>query len=694
MENQNNIDLNCALARCRQSAQSGYEAATAQLGEIERTLRSAQEETEQSEKLLNGKSAYLADLNKQLSHQIKDICKAFDELSDQPREQLRKLHSNLSNFNITLFGRTMAGKSTLMEVFTHGDGKTIGNGAQRKTRDIRSYEWNGLRITDVPGIGAFNGQKDEDKAFDAAKSADMILFLMTDDGVQSQEAECFRSILELGKPVLCIMNVKASVDINEDVRYITEDIDEAFQITRLEEIRHQFVDFGKLAGQDWNAIPFVYTHLLSAFLAQQTKDPQKAKVLTAASRIENLKNAITQCVVTRGEYYRCKTFIEAVAAPIGSATDLLFEQSCLNELQGEMINDKKKELDKWIERFEKSAYDCIDSDVNDLKSQMYSDASDFAARHLGSKEINSKWREYVKALKLNDRGKALIGELSEQAEGEIRELTRSMKIELEFAVKYSADMTLKPHRILDARKVFDWGLIAASGVLLVAAILFPAAAPVLFLASVGIGLFKEFFGGYVPDKAKLERGAREKVEDQLKENINSICQSYRDSLEKNLRDIFDKLNLLNADLGSVCEVVSELSCTQSSLAGHLIGSLKSLHRSQIRKALELLGCPALSMRIHDAAIIPGFECAIVLAQHTVFPERERQMLCDLLGERIYFLPYTEDKTELLNRILGEDNYIIKNNNGKESAVLKNSDDPVLINKAKLAQQLCGIIITR
>lgn len=129
MDNQNNIDLNIALARCRQSAQSGYEAATAQLEEIERTLRSAQEETEQSEKLLNGKSAYLADLNNQLSKQIKEISKAFDELSDQPREQLKKLHSNLSNFNITLFGRTMAGKSTLMEVLTHGDGKAIGNGA-------------------------------------------------------------------------------------------------------------------------------------------------------------------------------------------------------------------------------------------------------------------------------------------------------------------------------------------------------------------------------------------------------------------------------------------------------------------------------------------------------------------------------------------------------------------------------------
>ncbi len=694
MENRNDYDLNSALARCRQSAQNGYEIASAQLGIIERTLRSAREETERSVTLLNGKSVYLADLNRLLSRQIKDICKAFDELSVQPREQLKKLHGNLSSFNITLFGRTMAGKSTLMEVLTHGDGKAIGNGAQRKTRDIRSYEWNGLRITDVPGIGAFNGQKDEDIAFEAAKNADMILFLMTDDGVQSQEAECFRSILELGKPVLCIMNVKASVDISEDVRYITEDIDEAFQIPRLEEIRSQFVGFGSLAGQDWRAVPFVYTHLRSAFLAQQTKDPQKAAVLNAASRIRNLKNAIAQRVATHGEFYRVKTFIDAVAAPIGSAVDLLLEQSCLNELQGDMIKDKKKALHKWIERFEKSAYDRVVSDAEELKSKMYSDASDFAARNISSKEINAKWDKYLKELKLNERGKELMNELSQQAEGEIRELTRSMKKELEFAVTYSADMTLKSRRILDIRKLFDWSMVTAGGVLIIAALIFPAAAPILIIASVGVGLVKEFFGSYLPDKTKLERGAREKIEVQLRENINSVCQKYRASLEKSLREILDKLNLLESDLDSVCEVVAELSSTQSSLAGQLSGSLRELHRSLLCRALDLLGCPELSMRIHDAAMISGFECAVVLAPYTVFPNRERQELCNLLGEGISFLPYTEDKTELLRMILGSGSCTLKKRGEKITAVLKNRDDPVSINKAKLAQQLSGITITR
>ena len=79
---------------------------------------------------------------------------------------------------IALVGKNGAGKSTLMEILTEGDGSSIGKGAQRTTRDIRKYTWNGLEITDVPGIGAFEGEDDEQLAFESAKTADLILFLI------------------------------------------------------------------------------------------------------------------------------------------------------------------------------------------------------------------------------------------------------------------------------------------------------------------------------------------------------------------------------------------------------------------------------------------------------------------------------------------------------------------------------------
>ena len=267
--------------------------------------------------------------------------------------------------------------------------------------------------------------------------------------------------------------------------------------------------------------------------------------------------------------------------------------------------------------------------------------------------------------------------------------------ELEFAVTYSTDVTLKSRRILDVRQTFDWSMIAIGGGLTIAALIFTPAAPILLLAALGIGIFKEFLGGFLPEKSKIEAGAKAKIEEQLRRHINEICASYRASLEKSLRELLDKLNLLIDDLSGVSEVVAGLASTQNTLAWRLGGTLKKLHRQILQEALDLLGSPALSMRIHDAAMVPGAECAIVLAPNVTFPEDKRQALSDLLGARVLFYIYTEDRIELLRKMLGTDAFTIREGvGGVTTAVLKESDNPYFINRAKLAQQLCEILITK
>ena len=46
-----------------------------------------------------------------------------------------------------------------------------------------------MKITDVPGIASFDGREDDRLALEAAKAADLILFLISDDGVQQEEAK-------------------------------------------------------------------------------------------------------------------------------------------------------------------------------------------------------------------------------------------------------------------------------------------------------------------------------------------------------------------------------------------------------------------------------------------------------------------------------------------------------------------------
>ena len=143
------------------------------------------------------------------------------------------------------------------------------------------------------------------------------------------------------------------------------------------------------------------------------------------------------------------------------------------------------------------------------------------------------------------------------------------------------------------------------------------------------------------------------------------------------------------------EVVAGLASTQNTLAWRLGGTLKKLHRQLLQEALDLLGSPALSMRIHDAAMVPGAECAIVLAPNVTFPADKRQSLSDLLGARVLFYIYTDDRIELLRKMLGTDAFTVREGvGGVTTAVLKESDNPYFINRAKLAQQLCEILITK
>ena len=65
---------------------------------------------------------------------------AVDNMAAAHQTALRETESNrqrMGSFNITLFDRTMSGKSTLMEILTNGEGKSIGKGAQRTTQDGR-----------------------------------------------------------------------------------------------------------------------------------------------------------------------------------------------------------------------------------------------------------------------------------------------------------------------------------------------------------------------------------------------------------------------------------------------------------------------------------------------------------------------------------------------------------------------------
>jgi predicted GTPase len=117
----------------------------------------------------------------------------------------------LSTFNLVLFGRTGAGKSSLIEALSSGDGEPISQGESDWTTDVREVHWRGSRLIDTPGIGGWGRTTSrtvlEARAEDAVADADVVILCFD---TQSQQAGEFSKIAEwvswYGKPVVAVLN--------------------------------------------------------------------------------------------------------------------------------------------------------------------------------------------------------------------------------------------------------------------------------------------------------------------------------------------------------------------------------------------------------------------------------------------------------------------------------------------------------
>ena len=120
------MNLEETLQQCSQYAEEGYRLAIRQYNEISNALDDEARKLESAEHAQNRmyriKNAELLDRQKQDLKRLTDYIKKI-------RDDIEILHERQKDFTVIVYGRTMAGKSTLMEILTHGNGDSIGRGA-------------------------------------------------------------------------------------------------------------------------------------------------------------------------------------------------------------------------------------------------------------------------------------------------------------------------------------------------------------------------------------------------------------------------------------------------------------------------------------------------------------------------------------------------------------------------------------
>ncbi len=642
-------DLSDALIECKAFAKRGHVLANDAVSLLNRVVRTISEKLQDEINNLEISNFNDNSTTGSLVSQLSSIRSNFEILPQRLMEDIDAISK--TSFSITLFGRTMAGKSTIMEILTHGRGDSIGKGAQRTTRDVRTYTYRDLQITDVPGIAAFEGEEDEDVAFDAAKKSDLILFLITDDAPQACEAECLNKILGLGKPVICLINIKADINNSTSLKMFRRDVQKKFDNERLDTIKQQFFDFGTQYGQDWRTIRFAYVHLKSAFLSQQSDFKESSDELYNLSRFNYVENLIVSEICKNGSFYKLKAFSDIVVVPVVDALETLFSQSAQNSEQGSILVGKRKKLKKWTDDFESDGKSRIETLLSSITSELKREIATFAEDNYDNSNASSEWNKILKTRNVEQRTSELLKQLGKECEEELREISREINSEIKFSHTVFSDSSINMHMLVVGKRIWNWATTLVSGGLMIAGLFLTG--PIGWIG-LGVGLFGWLGSFLFSDREKKIRNARQKLEKKLSDHIDKMIVGLRKKMLDVLYNELLKKQLypMNSTIDDVVSSIFTLSKTQQEFAVALNSKLQEINMAVIKEALAYLGFTGLEWHIASTARIPGYAMMIVLEDGKYFPDDASKALFYLLKEKVWFVFKKENVKSMLSQAIG------------------------------------------
>lgn len=491
-----NSDIEKALHECQAYAQKGYDIANNTWTNIHQALLAEERKVKKVDKQ-QGRIFRLAD--EELIKKKKQGLASFMEMDKELKQDLSYLQKQQKEFSVLVFGRTMVGKSTLMEIMTHGSGASIGNGSQRTTLDVRDYHWKGMKITDVPGIASFDGREDDRLALEAAKGADLILFLISDDGVQQEEAKNLAELRRLGKSVLGIINVKQG--ITEQVRSLDMKRlrNKMAERERIETICNQFRQFAGNFQQDWSDLTFVPVHLKAAYLGQD-KNPE----LWEVSNFTAVEDYILSKVKRDGCFLRIKTFLDRVIIPLQGRMEMLYENSSSSLTEAFEYQKKCQELTEWKKAFKADSQRKKANLRKRLQRKLARGIRDFAEDNYDNEDAGKDWKKYLKKeLKLEADCMRFLQERANKCTRKRRELMDSLRTELTFAGVNAEFDDISMDSITDTKLL---GTIAGGALTIVCPV-----------AGIALTLFNWLFGSSKEEKI---REAQEELQEQLQDAMD------------------------------------------------------------------------------------------------------------------------------------------------------------------------------
>ena len=606
--------LEAALKACQAANKQGYSEALVYLNGLHDSISQA---TKIISDCIDGMKKYHindASLINNIRTQLQIIQTEFENSYYDTRNNLNIKQKTSDKFNITLFGKTKAGKSTLMEILTHGDGSHMGKGGQRTTRDVRSYDWKGMSVTDIPGIDAYGGQEDDAKAEEAAVYADLILFMITAGQPEGTEADWMVKLKKMDKPILCICNYKQSLGEGVDdfrLKRLLSNPQKLKERMNIKELENQFNTF--LHEQLPNEhVVFLITHLLAKFCSQQPKYASKRDELEKISRFSDVEQSIISEVYTNGVLHRKKCYLSIIDAPLYRQMNQLFAFSAEAYSQFRVIQDKASLFNSWCESFNKKQKERIQGVVTQEYDKIRNSIPGFVERHLEDDDVNDAWKTHCDQFNTQYNIEKSVDLVKEKLEEKINDIFSELKTEINFSLKWKVDTGLGNYQFTNWKRGVNWaGTIGSAGLGIAAIAL--SSVP-LGWAALGVTAVFGFFSWLCDSREEKLRKGRTKLSKRLNKGIDKaenqakgkITKWYERNIEVQEKQISRRLSLVGRSMLSLSNGERQLAIGYSK-------NHRNITKMMIANIFFLMNIPMSELdRIICAARVPGRRIAIVI----------------------------------------------------------------------------------
>lgn len=615
--------LEAALQACSAANKQGYGEAKIYLKGLKKSIDDASQIINECIKGMKKYHINDESLVQSIRTQLQTVQTEFEQSYYDTQKSLDNKSKMGSKFNITLFGKTKAGKSTLMEILTHGDGSHMGKGGQRTTRDVRNYEWKGMTVTDVPGIDAYGGHEDDEKAEEAAKYADLILFMITAGQPEGSEADWMVKLKKMDKPMLCVCNYKQSIGEGIDdfrLKRLLSNPQKLEERMNIEELVGQFNRFLNVHLPNEH-VDFIITHLLAKFCSQQPEYKSKKVELEKISRFSHVEQSLINEVYTNGVLHRKKCYLSIIDAPLYQQMNQLFAFSSDAYTQFRVIKDKTSLYLDWCDTFNKDQKNQIADVITEEYNQLRNSIPGFVECHLEDNDVDHAWKEHCKNFNIQYNIEKHIESVKTKLEEKTTDLFSELKTEMNFSLKFKVENGLGNYQFINWKKGMKWtGALSSAGLTIAAIAL--SSGP-LGWAALGVTALFGFFSWLCDSREDKLRERRSKLSNKLNDGINKVEKTSKDKILKWYdENIVLQEQQISQRLSVVGHAMLSLSNGERQLALGYSKNHKDITKMIIANIFYAMNVPMSEVdRIACAARVPGRRIAIIIKGKENLPIR-------------------------------------------------------------------------